>query len=70
MDKREARARLLYWGEPQVAYVVYEVHCYEFDRPNTLSAGFLPVYETKEDAEDAHPGQDVQEILIVPVQSH
>jgi hypothetical protein len=74
MLKKTDSAALLYWGEPDIAYFVKDVTWWKEDRDvlacDKKSTGYLPIYETYEDAAAAHPGCDVVELMIMPVETH
>lgn len=61
---------LKYWAEPETMYAVYELMEWEKDRNIVIcekkpSLGYLPVYETLEEARKAHPGRVYLEIKVI-----
>lgn len=64
-------AALKYWAEPETVYYAKEVKLWCHDKDviadDKKSVGYLPVYEHKEDAEAAHPGMEISEMMLVGV---
>ncbi len=69
-----SRAALAYWGEYEVVYCARSVMFWQFDRDvlscDKPSCGYLPVYETEEEAKENHPGAKIEKIIVpsVPMQ--
>jgi len=65
---------LRYWAEPEYVYYVKDITWWKEDRDvlscEKKSVGYIPIYETREDAEQAHPMCEVFELTVIPVDEH
>jgi hypothetical protein len=69
--KEKLKKYLQYWCEPEYVYYPEVMIPWEYDHQVVVceskrSFGYFPVYETFEEAEQAHPGCDIIEHLVIP----
>lgn len=74
LKKIDAATILRYWAEPDYFFVAKDVTFWHEDDDiiscTKRSSGYLPVYETREEAEEAHPGCEIIEIMVSVAQEH